>query len=280
MDDFAHQWRNCGLRVISLHSHRGSPGETSLLPHGARSHWCLWVLLQGSCDFLFPQGAVYGSAPTALLARPDEGYQQRIHGTQGQSWWVVADFEVLTLPGWPDPLQRLGQPAIVHFSDDQRLLHWAQQLPENNGHDQRFFQRPAVDQALALFFAAGFSSEQLHLQSSSMPRWLHDLRQHLGVPKVLHHPDLDLADMARMAGVSRSQLCQAFRQYLDCTPLSWLRRERLTNACRLLRNGDQRPIAAIAAECGYRSPNLFARHFRTLMGCSPRHWRRGVAGQK
>ncbi|TVR48560.1 MAG: AraC family transcriptional regulator, partial [Planctomycetota bacterium] len=266
MHDFYHHWRNTGLRVITLYQHRETATSTDLITRPARSHWCLWLMIAGRCQFRLPQGSVELQGPAGLLIRPEEGYQQQFFPCDDGAWWAVADFEVLTLPGWPDPLQSLIQPAMVHFQHRDPLTLWAQQLPRTEEHAGNFLLRPAVDQALGLLLSQGFASEQLHLASGSMPRWLMDLRRQLGQPTLLHDPQLSLSSIARLAGLPKSQLCQAFRRHMGCSPMAWLRRERLTNACRLLRNDESQPIADIAAACGYRSPNLFARHFRALMG--------------
>lgn len=113
-----------------------------------------------------------------------------------------------------------------------------------------------------------------------MPRWLADLRREVTQSGHLKNPDTDLGTMARLAGVSEAHPCRSFRRYMDYTPLEWLHRERITNACRFLRHGDQRLISDIARASGYRSQAMFSRHFRRIMGCNARTWRQQTLGQR
>jgi transcriptional regulator GlxA family with amidase domain len=81
---------------------------------------------------------------------------------------------------------------------------------------------------------------------------------------------LELATLASWAQCSPRALQVLFRQRLGCTPIQWLRRERLQQAHRLLegaRPGDS--VAAIARRCGYRAAAHFSEDFRRQFGRTP-----------
>ena len=81
----------------------------------------------------------------------------------------------------------------------------------------------------------------------------------------------------RPPGFSRFHLARLFHEVTQETLDAFLRRTRLERAAYSLRNG-KAPIADVAAECGYGSPEAFARAFRTAFGLLPSAYRRSDLG--
>lgn len=88
----------------------------------------------------------------------------------------------------------------------------------------------------------------------------------------LSHP-LELADLARAAGASVFHFSRAFRNTAGSTPYKYVLWRRTERAKRMLSGGNQ-PIAAIAADCGFKSTANFAKTFRRLVGTTPKRYRR------
>ena len=89
------------------------------------------------------------------------------------------------------------------------------------------------------------------------------LRAHLAEP-------LDLPTLETWAQRSRRELQVVFRDRLGCTPMQWVRRERLNLARRRLEQpepGDT--VASIARGCGYSSASHFSTDFRRQFQCTP-----------
>ena len=88
--------------------------------------------------------------------------------------------------------------------------------------------------------------------------------------------DLDwpwtIPDMARLAALSPSQLHRTFKQHFSTSPISWLRRERINRARRLLADRAL-SIAEVGRRSGYADPYHFSRDFRRLSGLSPSSFR-------
>jgi AraC family transcriptional regulator, arabinose operon regulatory protein len=82
-----------------------------------------------------------------------------------------------------------------------------------------------------------------------------------------------IEDMARLAGLSASQLHRLFRKDLGISPMQWLRIERM-NAAKPLLVARQGNIARVAEAVGYDDPYHFSRDFRTVTGRSPSDFRR------
>ncbi len=87
-----------------------------------------------------------------------------------------------------------------------------------------------------------------------------------------------LAEMAALAGMSRSVFAARFRARVGDTPLAYLTRWRMMLATEQLADG-RATLARIAQSLGYDSENAFNTAFRRVMGCSPRRYARQEAGE-
>lgn len=83
---------------------------------------------------------------------------------------------------------------------------------------------------------------------------------------------LQIAALAREAGLSIAQLERHVLQLYRVTPRQLLARTRLDAALALLTAGDT-SVAATAHSCGYADHSAFTRQFRRSTGVSPREWR-------
>ena len=72
-----------------------------------------------------------------------------------------------------------------------------------------------------------------------------------------------LSDIERVSGLSCRTLQYAFQRKFGCTPMQWLRDERLQLArMRLTHADDSTSIASIAYQCGFTHLGLFARYYK------------------
>lgn len=83
---------------------------------------------------------------------------------------------------------------------------------------------------------------------------------------------IDVADLARAAGMSRHHFARSFARHLGTTPSEWLTDLRMREATRLLRAGDL-GVAEIGRRCGFADPAYFCRAFRRRIGLSPGEFR-------
>lgn len=84
-----------------------------------------------------------------------------------------------------------------------------------------------------------------------------------------HHPDLNVREIARYAGISERYLRRLFVQYLNLSPLDFLSQIRVNKAFELLRNTEM-SVKEVAYQCGFQSPQYFSRVFKQQIGRSPR----------
>jgi len=79
-------------------------------------------------------------------------------------------------------------------------------------------------------------------------------------------------EIAAQVGISADYLTDCFRQELGITPITYIRRYRIRQACELLRNTDQ-AITQIAMAVGYSDSAHFTRTFQREMKLTPRAFR-------
>ena len=85
--------------------------------------------------------------------------------------------------------------------------------------------------------------------------------------------DLDLAELAQVAGVSRFHFLRLFKNSFGITPHRYVLDQRLATARRLLEDTSQ-PIAQIALATGFSSQSHLSTAMRRSTGLSPSSWRR------
>jgi LacI family transcriptional regulator len=84
---------------------------------------------------------------------------------------------------------------------------------------------------------------------------------------------VSVTDVSRAVAVSRRALEKRFRQALDRSVLSEIRRCRVEHIAQLLTHSSQ-PIAEVAEQLGFDGPQHIARYFRAEKGVTPREFRK------
>ncbi|MEL6349867.1 MAG: AraC family transcriptional regulator [Myxococcota bacterium] len=86
---------------------------------------------------------------------------------------------------------------------------------------------------------------------------------------------LEMAELAHAVGMSASSFYRHFKDVTATTPLQYQKDLRLTEARRLLRDGEH-TVSAAAYAVGYESPSQFSREYSRKFGASPRSDRRSA----
>jgi AraC family transcriptional regulator len=112
-----------------------------------------------------------------------------------------------------------------------------------------------------------------HTSEKTRPRWLVRAKDRL-------HEEfsnrLRMRDLAHDAGVHPVHLARAFRRFEKRTPGEYQQQLQLRAACELLRD-PERPLATIAAECGFADQSHFTRVFRRMTATTPLRFRQAIA---
>jgi len=84
----------------------------------------------------------------------------------------------------------------------------------------------------------------------------------------------NIAEMASLAAMSRTQFIETFKQVVGETPGDYVQRWRISVAQSLLLKN--KPLNWVADEVGYGSYSGFSRAFQHVLGTSPRQWLQGL----
>ncbi len=82
-----------------------------------------------------------------------------------------------------------------------------------------------------------------------------------------------LDEVLALTGMSRATFARLFKRHAGRPFSTFLNELRLQAACHELAAGD-RPVLAIALDCGFSQVSFFNRLFRRTWRCSPTEWRR------
>jgi AraC-like DNA-binding protein len=88
----------------------------------------------------------------------------------------------------------------------------------------------------------------------------------------LHDPGLSVITMARQAYLSEVQFRKIFRRITGDSPLRYVRRRRVEQACAML-HASTESVSNIAEACGFSDAPFFHRVFKACTGITPREYR-------
>lgn len=83
---------------------------------------------------------------------------------------------------------------------------------------------------------------------------------------------INLDDIVSNCGYSKYHICRLFKNYMDCTIMEYLLKQRINKAKSLLMN-TQDTIKEISIAIGYSDPNYFSLIFKRELGISPIQYR-------
>jgi AraC family transcriptional regulator len=124
--------------------------------------------------------------------------------------------------------------------------------------------------AIAALLFPGLAAKKPRQHRGGMPpKMLSRVREHIE-----SHLDsqLDLPELARVAGLSISYFARAFKQSEGVTPHAYVMQQRVRHALDLLAETDQ-PLTQIAYASGFADQSHFTRQFKDRMGQTPSAYR-------
>ncbi|MEK4059926.1 MULTISPECIES: helix-turn-helix domain-containing protein [unclassified Paenibacillus] len=88
-----------------------------------------------------------------------------------------------------------------------------------------------------------------------------------------YREQVTLEEIAAKSDISVRHLNRIFRAYYLTTPIAYIQRLRLEQACTLLKQTN-RSITEISYECGFNDSNYLTRQFKKMYGMSPKAFRK------
>ena len=85
--------------------------------------------------------------------------------------------------------------------------------------------------------------------------------------------DIYLSEVASLLHMSEASFSRYFKHHTQKTFSAWLAEVRISNACRLMMEGEEN-ISAIGYACGFENLSNFYRHFKKVTGMVPKDYRK------
>ena len=90
-------------------------------------------------------------------------------------------------------------------------------------------------------------------------------------------PDIDLCNLLTKSGYAEDYIRACFKKITGQTPTSFLSHIRIKHACFLMETyGNLLSISQIAENCGYMDYEYFSKKFKSIVGISPREYRKST----
>jgi len=109
--------------------------------------------------------------------------------------------------------------------------------------------------------------QKIQPYSNGLPKY--KLQQATNYIQVYLDQDIKLADLANTVGMSQYYFCRLFKQSIGVTPHQYIIQQRVERAKQLLKRQDF-SVADVAIQCGFAHQSHLSRHFRRLVGVSPK----------
>lgn len=262
-----------GLSVFNCGLQRCERGYT--WGPGVRDHYLIHYVVSGKGSYTV-NGAVYAlQAGDVFLAKPS----QRItySADRADPWeyyWVGfngadANRLVLELPF------REGRP-VHHCASAEQVQKALLNIFLSRGANAR-------SEALMTGYLYLFAAELIRESDAQKPRAANASAQYVsGAIKFIqfnYSHDIGVDDVARAVGVSRSHLYRVFMSNVGRSPVDYLTRYRVGEACALLRSS-QLSVAEIAVSVGFFDQFYFSRVFKKIMGVPPSKYAGSLAAKR
>jgi AraC family transcriptional regulator len=291
IDDFAHPYDHGAMILRYLAYGERWYGDRPL-PPTPRVTWELEAVIAGTCGpwLAGPAGGDESPLRRRCLWVFPAGHTHGWRGTPGLTCRVA----VIQFHEVPEALRRALAESAAPFlevnlrpGDARRFLHIIRALEPDylrpNALTPLRVERAALDITLLVLerLAAGASPTPASAGGAApqAPPSTAGSEAARRVAQALswYSENLDagpgVAAMAQAIHVSPAHLRRLFAQARAGAPLDRMRQLQLSRARQWLRDTDV-PLKQIAAACGFRSPVVFSRVFRQLVGQPPAAWRR------
>ena len=135
-----------------------------------------------------------------------------------------------------------------------------------------------LSRQMFLSLVAVVSRRCIRRTDRTMNRTTGQLAESMSYMERHYREEITLDDLASRAHYSRRHYTRLFRDCFCTSPLAYLNRIRLRQACSLL-TGTQLTAAEISRQCGFSDPSTFCRRFKQQYGITPQQYRNWGGGR-
>jgi AraC-like DNA-binding protein len=158
--------------------------------------------------------------------------------------------------------------------DNPEIAAYIRQIIEIMRARREWYQEEVKGVVLSLIVAIarwnkGGKTEGQEIKDSSMAvisQALDYISENYGQP-------LKVEDLAELCCISETHFRRVFTECMKTTPVEYVNRIRIKQACDELRKTND-SISAIAIKSGFTTLSTFNRNFKNVMGISPKEWRK------
>ncbi len=240
---------------------------------GVRDHYLIHLIVSGKGVYQTEDQSFSLEAGNAFLIRP--GTLVHYHADAADPWkyyWVGFGgsdaHALLDLCGFKNMLVLNLLPHMDRLRSELSAIH--RMRGQDIASDVR------MTGALYLFL-----SSLISLRSQAGPQQPHEspLKRAQQYINGNFFDPISVQDIARHAGISRSQLYRLFMRETGLSPIAYLLKKRIGEACRLF-EANGLLVTEAANSVGFSDPLYFSRVFKQLKGTSPSAYRKKCLSQK
>lgn len=189
-----------------------------------------------------------------------------MHAMSGGSHAWNPEMPCLLKGGGSDQARGVQANLWHFFSFVDQLLAESQVLAAVLGLDDQLYRLLALTQ----FQAAGELERVQRRWAGVTSQWAKPMDDLVDYIRQNAHLNLTLTDLEEQSHYSARHLQSLFREKFDCTPMQFVRRQRLAVAMeRLETAGCGDTVTCIARDCGYRHVSNFTSDFQREFGVNP-----------
>ena len=123
------------------------------------------------------------------------------------------------------------------------------------------------------FFEALNSEQHLHPESLPLPSANVEIANIIKWTETSFKSPISLNDAAEFFGYNKNYFCKKFKTFTGVTYLDYLNTLRISEACRLLKNGMS--VSDVCENCGFTNISYFIQLFKRKMGTTPKKYAAG-----
>jgi len=259
--------------LMPMTGYFNSKGESLEWVEGNLENWNAYFTLRGTGEVIYPRKSVRVEVGQFLLLAPGVHRSYRIPLPR-QGWefyWLHfrATPRLTHMLDWFDRKKAWQLHPVTDFSLRMRIAEGLEQAHQLNMRNPDLPGREAILEAMLeaiiLRIAAAGSEAPLVNIDTRIEQALEHFHRDISA-------DSGVNELAKVAGLSRSQFCLLFRKGTGRTPQQYVEERRLEMAAYYLRTSAQ-SVSEVAETVGFDNPFYFTLRFRRHFGKSPTEYR-------